>query len=53
MDEISYMRGTFSEKSQKYFKEVEQAWKKEEEKLRVVGFQIPTTEEEEYEEEDE
>ena len=33
MDEISYMRGTFSEISQQYFKEVEQAWKKEEEKL--------------------
>ena len=33
MDEISYLRGTFSEKSQKYFKEVEQAWKKEEKKL--------------------
>lgn len=33
MDEISYMRETFSEKSQNYFNEIEQAWRKEEEKL--------------------
>lgn len=38
-------------KSQKEIEEL--TGKKEEEKLRVVGFQIPTTEEEEYEEEDE
>lgn len=32
-DNISYMRGTFSEKSQNYLKEVERTWKKEEEIL--------------------
>jgi len=33
MDEVSYMRGTFSEKSQQFLKEVEQAWEEEEAKL--------------------
>lgn len=30
MDEISYMRGTFSEQSEKYFEEVQKRWDEEE-----------------------
>ena len=33
MDEISYMRGTFSEQSEKYFEEVQKRWDEEERKL--------------------
>lgn len=33
MDEISYMRGTFSEQSQRYFEEVQRKWNEEEGKL--------------------
>lgn len=33
MDEISYMRGTFSEEGQRYMQQLEKAWKKEEEKI--------------------
>lgn len=33
MDEISYMRGTFSEQSEKYFEEVQKRWDEEEPKL--------------------
>lgn len=33
MDEISYMRGTFSDESQNYLKAVEQQWEKEEERI--------------------
>lgn len=33
MDEISYMRGTFSEKSQNFLNEVEKAWQEEEKKI--------------------
>lgn len=33
MDEISYMRGIFSEQSEKYFEEVQKRWGEEERKL--------------------
>ena len=33
MDEISYMRGTFSAQSEKYFEEVQKRWDEEEQKL--------------------
>lgn len=33
MDDISYMRGTFSEQSEKYFEEVQKRWDEEERKL--------------------
>ena len=33
MDEISYMRGTFSKQSEKYFEEVQKRWDEEERKL--------------------
>lgn len=33
MDEISYMRGTFSEQSQRYFEEVQKKWNEKEGKL--------------------
>lgn len=33
MDEISYMRGTFSEQSEKYFEEVQKRWDEEKRKL--------------------
>ena len=33
MDEISYMRGTFSEQSQEYFDDVQKQWDEEERRL--------------------
>lgn len=33
MDEISYMHGTFSKQSEKYFEEVQKRWNEEERKL--------------------
>jgi hypothetical protein len=32
-DDITWMRGTYSDKSQQYLKETETLWKKEEEEL--------------------
>lgn len=33
IDEISYMRGTFSKQSEKYFQELQKRWDEEERKL--------------------
>lgn len=33
MDEISYMRGTFSDQSQEFFAKIQEEWDKEEKKL--------------------